>query len=147
MITLCLFFKFIFFLLLLIIPIMWVYSESVWKRKFFYFLQEFFTFYTNVLNTILPQQELPTHIKENPDFPQQKPRRLPNAEVNFEGCCYAGTALLFTLFNVFLHFKHEIGLFTKINFLFVSYLLYLYGPYRQFQLTFEVSRVTSVGTI
>ena len=79
---------------------------------------------------------LQTNIKENTDFPQQKPQQLPNAEVNFEGCCYAGTALWFKLFNVFLHFKHDIGLFTKINFLFVSYLLCLYGPYWHFQLTF-----------
>ena len=79
---------------------------------------------------------LRTNIKENTDFPQQKPQQLPNAEVNFEGCCYAGTALWFKLFNVFLHFKHDIDLFTKINFLFVSYLLCLYGPYGHFQLTF-----------
>ena len=90
---------------------------------------------------------LPTHIKKSTDFPRQKPRKLPNAEVNIEGCCYAGTALWFNLFNVFLHFKHDIGLFTKINFLFVSYLLYFHGPYKYFQLTFSVSRVTSVGTV
>ena len=61
--------------------------------------------------------------------------------------CYAKNALRFKLFNVFLHFKHDIGQSTKINFLFVSYLLVLYGPYRQFQLTFLVSRVTSVETV
>ena len=77
------------------------------------------------------------HIKENTDFPWQKPWQLPNAEGNFEGCCYAGTALWFKLFNVFLHFKHDIDLFTKINFLFVSYLLCLYGPYGHFQLNFS----------
>ena len=71
---------------------------------------------------------LQTNIKENTDFPQQKPQQLSNAEVNFKGCSYAGTALLFKLFNVFLHFKHDIDLLTKINFLFVSYLLCLYGP-------------------
>ena len=71
---------------------------------------------------------LQANIKENTDFPQQKPQQLPNAEVNFEGCSYAGTALLFKLFNVFLHFKHGIDLLTKINFLFVSYLLCLYRP-------------------
>ena len=71
---------------------------------------------------------LQTNIKENTDFPQQKPQQLPNAEVNFEGSSYAGTALLFKLFNVFLYFKHDIDLLTKINFLFVSYLLCLYGP-------------------
>ena len=80
--------------------------------------------------------KLQMHIKENTDFPQQKPQQLPNAEVNFEGCCNAGTALWFKLFNVFLHFKHDIDLFTKINFLFVSYLLCLYGPYGHFQQTF-----------
>ena len=36
---------------------------------------------------------LRTNIKENTDFPQQKPQPLPNAEVNFEGCCFAGTFL------------------------------------------------------
>ena len=71
---------------------------------------------------------LQTNINENTDFPQQKPQQLSNAEVNFKGCSYAGTALLFKLFNVFLHFKHDIDLLTKINFLFVSYLLCLYGP-------------------
>ena len=71
---------------------------------------------------------LQTNIKENTDFPQQKPQQLSNAEVNFKGCSYAGSALLFKLFNVFLHFKHDIDLLTKINFLFVSYLLCLYGP-------------------
>ena len=35
---------------------------------------------------------LPTHIKENTDFPWQNPWQLLNAEVNFESC-YAGTAL------------------------------------------------------
>ena len=70
---------------------------------------------------------LQTNIKENTDFPQQKPQQLSNAEVNFKGCSYAGSALLFKLFNVFLHFKHDIDLLTKINFLFVSYLLCLYG--------------------
>ena len=50
--------------------------------------------------------------------------------------CYAGTALWFKLFNVFLHFKHVIGLFTKIYFHFVSYLLCLCGHYRHFELTF-----------
>ena len=73
---------------------------------------------------------LQTHIKEDTDFPQEMPQQLPNAEVNFKGCSYAGTALLFKLFNVFLHFKHGIDLLTKINFLFVSYLLCLYGPFR-----------------
>ena len=74
---------------------------------------------------------LRTNIKENTDFPQQKPQQLPNAEVNFEGCSYAGTALLFKLSNVFLHFKHDIDLLTIItiiNLLFVSYLVCLYGP-------------------
>ena len=28
---------------------------------------------------------LPTYIKENKDFPSQKPRQLPSAEANFEG--------------------------------------------------------------
>ena len=65
------------------------------------------------------------HIKENTDFPRQ----LAIAGVNFEGCCYAGTALLCMLFHVFLHCKYDIGLFTKINFLFISYLC-LYGPYK-----------------
>ena len=31
---------------------------------------------------------LPTHIRENIDFPRQKPRQLPSAEANFEGCNY-----------------------------------------------------------
>ena len=75
---------------------------------------------------------LSTHIKENTDFLQQ----LLNAEANFEGCCYAGTALWFKHFNVFLYFKHDIGLFTKINVPFVSYLLCFYGHYGHFQLTF-----------
>ena len=79
---------------------------------------------------------LPTHIKENTDFPRQKPWQLMNAEANFECCCYAGTALWFKLCNVFLHLRHDISLFTKINFLFVSYLLCLYGPYGHFQQTF-----------
>ena len=35
---------------------------------------------------------LPTHIKENTDFPRQNPRQVLNAEMNFESC-YAGTAL------------------------------------------------------
>ena len=29
---------------------------------------------------------LPTHIRENTDFPRQKPRQLPSFEANFEGC-------------------------------------------------------------
>ena len=28
---------------------------------------------------------LPTHIRENTDFPQEKPQKLPSAEANFEG--------------------------------------------------------------
>ena len=36
---------------------------------------------------------LPLHIKKNIDFLRQKPQQLPNAKTNFEGCCYAGTAL------------------------------------------------------
>ena len=71
---------------------------------------------------------LQTNIKENKDLPQQKPQQLPNAEVNFEGCSYAETALLFKFFNVFLHFKHDIDLLAKMNFLFVSFLLCFYGP-------------------
>ena len=77
------------------------------------------------------------NIKENTDFFQQKPQYFPNAEVNFEGCSYAGTALWLKLFNVFLHFKHDIDLPTKIIFLFVSYRLCFYGPSRHFQLTCE----------
>ena len=85
-----------------------------------------------MLRQFCPSNNLWRYIKENTDFLRQ----LLNTEVNFEGCCYAGTALWFKLFNVFLHFKHDIGLFTKINFLFVSYLPCLYGPYGHFQLTF-----------
>ena len=77
------------------------------------------------------------NIKENTDFFQQKPQYFPNAEVNFEGCSYAGTALWLKLFNVFLHFKHDIDLPTEIIFLFVSYRLCFYGPSRHFQLTCE----------
>ena len=29
-----------------------------------------------------------TQIRENPDFPQQKPQQLPSADTNFEGCYY-----------------------------------------------------------
>ena len=29
---------------------------------------------------------LPTHIRENTDFPRQRPRQLPSAKVKFEGC-------------------------------------------------------------
>ena len=28
---------------------------------------------------------LSTHIRENTDFPQEKPQKLPSAEANFEG--------------------------------------------------------------
>ena len=28
---------------------------------------------------------LPTHIRENTDFPRKKPRQLPSAEANFDG--------------------------------------------------------------
>ena len=31
---------------------------------------------------------LPMHIRENTDFPRQKPRQLPNAEANFQDCIY-----------------------------------------------------------
>ena len=40
-----------------------------------------------------PDNNLQTNIKENTDFPQQKPHQLRNAQVNFEGCCYAETFL------------------------------------------------------
>ena len=44
---------------------------------------------------------LPTHIKENADFPRQNPRQLPNAEENFKDCFYAGTALYLSFLMFF----------------------------------------------
>ena len=40
----------------------------------------------NVVKTVCFDNNLPTHIRENTDFPQQKPQQLPSAKANFEGC-------------------------------------------------------------
>ena len=40
----------------------------------------------NAVKTTCPGNNLPTYIRENTDFLQQKPRQLPSAEANFEGC-------------------------------------------------------------
>ena len=46
-----------------------------------------------VLRQFCLGNNLPTHIKENTDFPRQKPQQVPNAEAYLEGYCYAETAL------------------------------------------------------
>ena len=40
----------------------------------------------NVVETIPCSYNLPTHIRDNPDFSLQKPQQLLGAEANFEGC-------------------------------------------------------------
>ena len=40
----------------------------------------------NVVMRICLGNNLPSHIRENTDFPQQKPRQLLSAKTNFEGC-------------------------------------------------------------
>ena len=55
--------------------------------------EDFFTFYKFIQNLTLMLlgqlhlgNNLPTHIRENTDFLQQKPRQWLSAEANFEGC-------------------------------------------------------------
>ena len=40
----------------------------------------------NVVKTTCLENNLPTHIRENTDFPQQKPWQFLIAEANLEGC-------------------------------------------------------------
>ena len=42
----------------------------------------------NVVMAICLGNNLSTHIRENTDFPRQKPQQLPIAEANFGGCQY-----------------------------------------------------------
>ena len=42
----------------------------------------------NVVKTICLGNNLSKYIRENIDFPRQKPRQLPSAEANFGGCQY-----------------------------------------------------------
>ena len=50
----------------------------------------FFTIIDPRINMLLGQfclgNNLPTHIRENTDFPWQKPWQLPSAQANFKGC-------------------------------------------------------------
>ena len=38
-----------------------------------------------LLRQFQPSKNLPTQIRENTDFPQQKPLQLPSVKANFEG--------------------------------------------------------------
>ena len=40
----------------------------------------------NVVKTKCLGNNLSTYIRENTDFPRQKPRQFQSAEANFEGC-------------------------------------------------------------
>ena len=40
---------------------------------------------------------LPTHIRENTDFPLQKPQQLLSAKANFEGCLIFDSKLFFNV--------------------------------------------------
>ena len=66
----------IFFLLLLIIAI---------KEYFSLFTITYQKINMNVVQTICLINNLPTHIRENIDFPQQKPCQLQSGKANFEG--------------------------------------------------------------
>ena len=50
-------------------------------KKIFYFLQKFI----EKLTCMLLRKLLPTHIRENTDFPRLSRRQLPRAKANFEG--------------------------------------------------------------
>ena len=55
--------------------------------KIFYFLQQFIQkINMTVVKTTCLSNNLLMHIRENTDFPRQKPQQLPRAEANFEGC-------------------------------------------------------------
>ena len=55
-------------------------------KKIFYFLQKFIEKLTcMLLRKFCLGNNLPTHIRENTDFPRLSRRQLPRAKANFEG--------------------------------------------------------------
>ena len=54
-----------------------------------------------LLGQICLGNNLPTHIKENTDSFRQKPRQLPSAAANFEGCSVNGEELFQIIMTIF----------------------------------------------
>ena len=87
LITLFFFFYFIFFLLYLNNCNHGSFFRKGVKMKIFYFLQKFIWKLTwMLLRQFCLGNNLLMHIRENTDFPWQKPWQLSRAEVNFKGC-------------------------------------------------------------